>query len=143
MALTDDSRVPSGPPGWSSPPGRASADVGGAVGPDDSGPSPAGGTQAAAEPSRWAGWLDSSRAPVRPLSPSVLALEWRRTTAALATRLTSAAQQAVVQRRAEVLDEIERRNPAGFERWLSAGSAPDGDPDDVLDCGRTRGTEAA
>jgi hypothetical protein len=104
---------------------------------------PRAGGVPAAEPGQWAGWLDTSPAPVGLLSPAVLGMEWRRTKAALATRLSPTARQRVVQRRADVLDEIERRDPAGFERWLSAGAAHDVDPMEFLERGRRRGTDAA
>jgi hypothetical protein len=43
----------------------------------------------------------------------------------LAGRLDPAARQALVGRRQETLDELERRDPSGFGRWLAAGPAAD------------------
>jgi hypothetical protein len=64
--------------------------------------------------------------PVAVLSTPELGQEWLRTTALLAGRLHPAARHMTVARREEVLDELERRDPHGFGRWLSSGSA--GDP---------------
>jgi hypothetical protein len=33
-----------------------------------------------------------------------------------------------VRRRQEALDELERRDPAGFARWLASGATVDDDP---------------
>ena len=59
---------------------------------------------------------------------AALGEEWLRTGAALTGRLTPAVRQRVVARRAQVLDELERRDPAGFARWLAAGPLHVGDP---------------
>jgi hypothetical protein len=63
--------------------------------------------------------------PVSALPTHVLGREWLRSTAALAGRLEPAARQRVVRRREETLDELERRDPAGFARWLAAGPGAD------------------
>jgi hypothetical protein len=96
---------------------------------------------APATPLSLAGWLDRSPAPVSLLPISVLGREWWRTTAALASRLEPAAQHVVVRRRQEILDEMERRDPAGFARWLFAGTE-DSDPVSFLRH-PTTGTDAA
>ena len=67
-------------------------------------------------------------APVTTLSTRALGDEWLRTTAALAGRLTPAVRAVLVSRREEVLDELERRDPDGFARWLAAGPAGSSDP---------------
>jgi hypothetical protein len=64
--------------------------------------------------------------PVAALSTSELGAEWLRTTAVLATVLHPTARHTIVARRQETLDELERRDPDGFGRWLTGGSA--GDP---------------
>jgi antibiotic biosynthesis monooxygenase (ABM) superfamily enzyme len=74
---------------------------------------------------------------------SVLGCEWSRTTAALASWPDPAARQVVVRRRQEVFDELERRDPAGFARWLAAGAAEDRDPATFVRGGRATGTDAA
>jgi hypothetical protein len=102
----------------------------------------AGGEATAAQLSL-AGWLDRSPAPVTLLPISVLGSEWSRTTAALTHRLQPAARQAVVRRRQEILDELERRDPASFAHWLAAGAATDSDPASFLRDGRAPGTDAA
>ncbi|NEK57622.1 hypothetical protein GCU56_07025 [Geodermatophilus sabuli] len=66
--------------------------------------------------------------PVSALSTGDLGREWVRTTEALATRLDLGTRQALVVRRQETLDELERRDPAGFARWLAATPSPGSDP---------------
>jgi hypothetical protein len=87
--------------------------------------------------------------PVAALPTPDLTREWLRSTAALARRLEPATRQAIVRRREECLDELERRDPEGFTRWLLAG--PGADPArfvvgdvrwDVRD-DRAAGTDAA
>ncbi|WP_147252414.1 hypothetical protein [Blastococcus sp. TF02A-30] len=68
------------------------------------------------------------RPPVRSLGTADLGQEWVRTTALLAGRLEPAWRRAVVGRRGEVLDELERRDPTGFARWLADGPVPGSDP---------------
>jgi len=52
-----------------------------------------------------------------------LTREWRRTAAVLEHAVDPAARALVVRRRGEVLDELERRDPAGFARWLAGGAS--------------------
>jgi hypothetical protein len=80
--------------------------------------------------------------PVRAMSTEELGQEWLESSAALAGRLDPAARSAVVLRRQEALDELERRDPAGFLRWLTTGPVPDRDPSDFVR-GRTAGESAA
>jgi hypothetical protein len=65
---------------------------------------------------------------VAALSTGALGDEWIRTTAALAGRLDARTRQAIVVRRHETLDELERRDPAGFARWLAGTPLPGSDP---------------
>ncbi|MBM7807248.1 hypothetical protein JOD57_003085 [Geodermatophilus bullaregiensis] len=81
--------------------------------------------------------------PVATLSTAALGQEWLGTTAALAGRLDPAARQAVVRRRQETLDELERRDPEGFARWLAEGPVPGSDPAGWLRRGPAAGTDAA
>ena len=67
-------------------------------------------------------------APVRALSVEALGREWLRSSAALARPAGPLARQALVERRQEALDELERRDPAGFARWLAEGPTVDSDP---------------
>ena len=76
--------------------------------------------------------------PVATLSTAALGREWLTTTTALAGRLDPAARQMIVRRRQDTLDELERRDPAGFARWLAEGSLTD-DPAGYL----TEGPAAA
>jgi hypothetical protein len=75
---------------------------------------------------------DSRFLPVEALTTRALGDEWLRTTAALAGRLTPAARAALVARREEALDELERRDPDGFDRWLAAGPVRGSDPADFV-----------
>ncbi|MBB3083381.1 hypothetical protein [Geodermatophilus sabuli] len=70
--------------------------------------------------------------PVSAMTTGELGREWVRTTAALAGPLDAAARQVIVARRQETLDELERRDPAGFARWLAAVPQPGSDPADHL-----------
>ncbi len=69
--------------------------------------------------------------PVSALSTEALGQEWVRTTTALSGPLDARTREAIVLRREQTLDELERRDPDGFARWLSglplAGSDPSGD----------------
>ena len=92
------------------------------------GPHPSGRSVAASGP---------PRTPVRPstamppaaLPPAAgmaveqLSREWRRTAGALEIGVDSTTRAQVVRRRGEVLDELERRDPAGFARWLAGGAS--------------------
>ena len=58
-------------------------------------------------------------------------------------RLDAAARAALVARREEALDELERRDPAGFARWLAAGPTLASDPAGYVHGGPLRGDPAA
>ncbi|SDO45145.1 hypothetical protein SAMN05660199_02024 [Klenkia soli] len=60
--------------------------------------------------------------PVTTLSTDLLGREWLRTSSALGGPLAAATRQAVATRRQDTLDELERRDPAGFARWLADDS---------------------
>jgi hypothetical protein len=85
--------------------------------------------------------------PVAQLTTSALGGEWLRTTSALAGRLQPAARASIVRRRQETLDELERRDPAGFARWMAGGPAPGSNPAQFVqrDVGgdRAAGSDAA
>jgi hypothetical protein len=70
--------------------------------------------------------------PVTALTTRALGDEWLRTTAALSGRLTPGARGWLVARREEMLDELERRDAGGFNRWLAAGPTRDSDPADFV-----------
>ena len=80
--------------------------------------------------------------PVPGLSTRALGREWIRTTALLGAALKPEDRTALVRRRQEALDELERRDPDGFGRWLTAGGAT-ADPADFVHGERTAGTDAA
>jgi hypothetical protein len=63
-------------------------------------------------------------------------------TAALPGRLNPSVRQEVVRRRADVLDELERRDPIGFARWLTAERGLRNDPADFVRGDRSMGTDA-
>jgi hypothetical protein len=65
---------------------------------------------------------------VRSLSVPELGREWVRTSAVLREVHDPAVRQGLVRRRQEALDELERRDPAGFARWLASGATVDDDP---------------
>ncbi|SFE12593.1 hypothetical protein [Blastococcus tunisiensis] len=81
--------------------------------------------------------------PVPGLPTAALGREWLRTSAALGGRLSAAERQALVRRRAETLDELERRDPAGFATWLAAGPAPGSDPSAYIRGASAEGDQAA
>jgi hypothetical protein len=66
--------------------------------------------------------------PVATSSVEDLGREWQRTAAVLETVVDPEVRAQVVRRRGEVLDELERRDPAGFARWLASGASVDGSP---------------
>jgi hypothetical protein len=76
------------------------------------------------------------------LSTRALGREWIRTTALLDAALKPEDRAALVRRRQEALDELERRDPDGFGRWLTVGGAA-ADPADYVHGERTAGTDAA
>jgi hypothetical protein len=80
---------------------------------------------------------------VRRLSVEELGREWLRTSAALSQVRGPMAQQALVERRREALDELERRNPAGFARWLAEGATVTSDPARYVSGDPAAGSEAA
>jgi hypothetical protein len=68
--------------------------------------------------------------PVGAMTTHALGREWLRTTEVLAGPLRTAVREAVVLRRQEAMDELERRDAAGFARWLVA--VPGSDPADYI-----------
>jgi hypothetical protein len=82
-------------------------------------------------------------APVGTLSIEGLGREWLWTSAALARTHGAAARHALVDRRREALDELERRDPAGFARWLAEGATVDSDPARYVSGDPTAGYDAA
>ena len=81
--------------------------------------------------------------PVSALTTSALGRDWVRTTAALGGRLSPVERQALVRRREETLDELERRDPGGFARWLAADHALAADPADYVHGRPVQGDPAA
>jgi hypothetical protein len=81
--------------------------------------------------------------PVRSLTVEALGREWLRTSAALAQARDATVRHALVERREEALDELERRDPAGFRRWLAEGATVDSDPARYVSGDPTAGYDAA
>jgi hypothetical protein len=57
-----------------------------------------------------------------------LCLAWRRSYLALQHASDESTRQQVVRQRQDYLDELERRDPGGFARWLGSGPRAAGDP---------------
>jgi hypothetical protein len=70
--------------------------------------------------------------PVADLATEDLCVAWRRSYFLLFLATEMPAHQLVVQRRQDVLDEIERRDRRGFLRWLDSGAKPGSDPSPYL-----------
>jgi hypothetical protein len=71
----------------------------------------------------------TSQIPARELTDAELCQAWRASSHALKKQGADLTQQAqLVATRQEYLDELERRNPTGFLRWLAAHAQPDTDP---------------
>jgi hypothetical protein len=81
--------------------------------------------------------------PVAALSTEELGREWLEGTTALAGRLDPATRTAIVRRRQDALDELERRDPEGFLRWLTTGPVLDRDPAPFVRGRRTAGESPA
>ncbi|GAA4743614.1 hypothetical protein GCM10023328_26560 [Modestobacter marinus] len=80
---------------------------------------------------------------VQELSVPALGREWVRTSAALAQTREPVARQQLVRRRQEALDELERRDPEGFARWLAGGATVDSDPAEYVSGDPAAGYDAA
>jgi hypothetical protein len=63
--------------------------------------------------------------PVTELSTEALGHEWVETTAVLNGRPRASEARSLVCRRQETLDELERRDPVGFARWILDGATSD------------------
>jgi len=79
----------------------------------------------------------------RALSTAALGREWVRTSHVLAVERAPQARAELVRRREEALDELERRDPVGFARWLAEGATVDSDPAAYVSGRATPGYEAA
>ena len=113
-----------GPVGGELPPSDRRSNVMMGVGLTASG-APAGSTSAPESGIMSAGWM--VRAP-ESMDEASLCLAWRRTYVALQHVRTQRATLGVVQRRQELLDELERRNARGFAAWLASGARAAGNP---------------
>ena len=113
------------------------------------GPSGAGTPSPAHPAALWAAAREPGTAapprlpPVAALDTEALGRDWLRTSAALAGRLDPVTRQTLVQRRRQTLDELERRDPDGFARWLAEGPLPGSDPARYVQEDPTAGTDAA
>ncbi|NIK58212.1 hypothetical protein [Kribbella shirazensis] len=78
----------------------------------------------------------ASRAGLRePTAPAVeamtdreLCLAWRRSYVELEHADSAETKASIARFRGQVLDELERRNPTGFEDWLASGARAPSDP---------------
>jgi hypothetical protein len=88
-------------------------------------------------------WGRRNRSPVWAPAPVVLSqlptpelcLVWQRSCRALLDGPDGRGRAEVVRMRAELLDELERRDHDGFTRWLQAGPSAGGDPGRFLTTG--------
>lgn len=71
------------------------------------------------------GWMARSS---REMEPTALCRAWRESCLALDEPVSARCKAGIVQRRRELLDELERRNPVGFTAWLASGARPAEDP---------------
>jgi hypothetical protein len=91
-------------------------------------------------PDRFASWTavgGSRRPPPAPVAPAELStpdlcLAWQRTQRTLLEPLTAPARFEIVSARQQLLDEMERRDSAGFHRWLATGACGGTDPNRYL-----------
>jgi hypothetical protein len=97
-------------------------------------PSPPGVASAVgdAAASAGAGLSTSLDGSLEPLTDPQLCLAWRTSFLALQRSQDLQRRAQLVRQRQEYLDELERRNPAGFARWLYAGARPASDPSRYL-----------
>lgn len=80
-------------------------------------------------PSADAPWLVR---PVAGMDDEALCLAWRSSYVALQRTSSMARELAIVQRRQELLDELERRSARGFSAWLASSPRAAGDPSRYL-----------
>jgi hypothetical protein len=80
---------------------------------------------------------------VRTLTTRALGDEWLRTTTVLGSRLTPSVRAALVLRREQVLDELERRDADGFALWFAAGPYAGSDPARFVGEGPVADSDAA
>lgn len=66
--------------------------------------------------------------PVADLSTPELVRAWRLSFNLLFSAPSNAARSAVVARRQQYLEELERRDPSGLQRWLASGARVSSDP---------------
>ncbi len=66
--------------------------------------------------------------PTRDLPTDELCLVWRRSYFQLQRAADEHTRQRIIRARQECLDELERRDRAGFARWLASGARAGGDP---------------
>jgi hypothetical protein len=69
------------------------------------------------------------------LSTPELCLAWRRSYLTLVDLPAGSARCELVAMRQSMLDELERRDSAGFQRWLDDGARAGGDPGRYLAAG--------
>lgn len=72
-----------------------------------------------------AGWMAT---PPQSMDEAGLCLAWRKTYVALQRSTTPGSKLRIVQRRHDLLEELERRNANGFAAWLRSGARAAGDP---------------
>lgn len=76
--------------------------------------------------------LPVSSVPVAGLTTEELCASWRRSYFQVLLAPDASSRHQIAQRRQDLLDELERRDPRGFLRWLESGARPGGDPGPYL-----------
>lgn len=71
---------------------------------------------------------DHPRRPCSEMTTAELVRAWRASFNSLLRAQTTAATNEIVTRRAQYLDELERRDPDGIRRWLDSGARAASDP---------------
>jgi hypothetical protein len=73
--------------------------------------------------------------PVVELSVGELCVAWRRSYGELQRVTDEETRQEITRRRRDCLDELERRDPVGFARWLASGARAGSDPQRYMAAG--------
>jgi hypothetical protein len=79
--------------------------------------------------------VPSHSVPAVDLSVGELCVAWRRSYSELQRATDESTRQEIARKRRDCLDELERRDPAGFARWLASGARAGSDPQRYMAAG--------